>query len=79
MACTGGPAMLIHWLGAAPGKHDLVMNKVVDLVGWTLGPLVHYTVHTAGDLRNTFSWLPLSKSCPFNLLIIYILLPDPSL
>ena len=43
------------------------------------GAIGHYTPHTAGDLRNTFPWLPLSKSSPFNLLIIYILLSDPFL
>ena len=71
MACSGAPAVLSHWQGAVHGKHDLVMNEVVDLAGWMLGPSVNYTPHAAGDMRDAFSQLPLSKPYPFNLLNIY--------
>lgn len=71
MACSAAPAVLSRWLGAVHAKHDLVMNEVVDLAGWMLGPSVNYTPHAAGDLRDAFSQLPLSKPYPFNLLNIY--------
>lgn len=71
MACISTPSQAHPLARSSNGNHGLVMNEVVDVVGWELEARISYIPHTAEYLTNAFLYLPPSKPYQFNLLNIY--------